>query len=206
MNPITRQKRFFSALSAVSFASFLLVAPLTKPARADDLTEAMESVLQYTAELHDIQFRYQLSDRPILTPCGVISLAAFCTVDNTVYVNVTEVNRTSANPLFPLYAVAHESAHAIQWNRGIGGMNTGGMTIGIELHADCLAGDTLSWILSRARTLSKEEYVMAGNFLARAAAEVGDFETPDKSHGTPQQRSDAVLQGFYGENHEACSR
>lgn len=206
MNWITRQKRFFSALSAVSLTSFLVVAPVTKPARADDLTEAMESVLQYTAELHDIHFRYQLSDRPLMSPCGVISLAAFCTLDNTVYVNVVEVNRVSENPLFPLYAVAHEAAHAIQWNRGIGGMNSGGMTIGIELHADCLAGDTLSWILSRARALSQEEYIFAGDLLARAAAEVGDFETPDHSHGTPKQRSDAVLQGFYGENHEVCSQ
>jgi predicted metalloprotease len=112
----------------------------------------------------------------------------------------------SENPLFPLYAVAHEAAHAVQWNRGIGGMNEGGMAIGIELQADCFAGDTLSWLLTEARGLSKQDYIEAGNLLAGAASEVGDFEAPGKSHGTPQQRSDAVLQGFYGENHQACTR
>jgi hypothetical protein len=35
---------------------------------------------------------------------------------------------------------------------------------------------------------------------------VGDFEAPNNSHGTPQQRGDSVLQGFYGENHQACMR
>ncbi len=204
MNLITRHKRFFSALSAVSFSSFLLVAPLTKPARADQLTDAMEAVLEYTGSLHQIKFSYVLEKRPIVTPCGVISLAAFCTIDNTVYVNVSEVSRASANPLFPLYAVAHEAAHAVQWNRGIGGMNEGGMVIGIELQADCLAGDTLAWLFSEARTLSKEEYIQARNLLAGSASEVGDFEAPNQSHGTPQQRAESVLQGFYGEDHRAC--
>jgi uncharacterized protein len=204
MNPITRYKRFFSALSAVSFSSWLLVAPLSRPARADDLIEAMEAVIEYTARLHQIDFKYLLSNKPAVTPCGVISLAAFCTLDNTVYVNVTAVRSISENPLFPLYAAAHESAHAVQWNRGIGGMNDGVMAIGIELQADCLAGDTLSWLFSQSRELSRREYIQAGNLLAESASEVGDFEAIAKSHGTPQQRADAVLQGFYGENHEAC--
>jgi predicted metalloprotease len=205
MNFVYHHKRLFSTLSAVSLSSILLTAPLASKARADDLTDAMEVVIQYTAQLHQINFQYLMSDVPMVTPCGVISLAAFCTLDNTVYVNVTEVSHASDNPLFPLYAVAHEAAHAIQWNRGIGGMNEGGMAIGIELQADCFAGDILARLLTEAQTLSKREYIQAGTLLSAAASEVGDFEAPSQSHGTPQQRSDSVLQGFYSENPAVCT-
>jgi predicted metalloprotease len=206
MKPNSGRKRLLSLISAVSCSSLLILSPLAQRAQADDITDALEAVIEYTAQLHQINFKYLLSNGPITTPCGVISLAAFCTVDNTVYVNLQQVTRISDNPLFPLYAVAHEAAHAVQWNRGIGGIDEGGMSIGIELQADCLAGDTLSWLFTEARGLSKQDYIMAGKLLAEAASEVGDFEAPNRSHGTPQQRGDSVLQGFYGENHEACMR
>lgn len=206
MNSPSGYKRLFSLISAVSCSSLFLLSPLAEEARADDINDAIEAVIEYTAQLHQINFKYLLSNAPMTTPCGVISLAAFCTLDNTVYVNVSEVTRISDNPLFPLYAVAHEAAHAVQWNRGIGGIDEGGITIGIELQADCLAGDTLSWLFTEARGLSKNDYILAGQLLAESASEVGDFEAPNRSHGTPQQRGDSVLQGFYGENHQTCMR
>jgi uncharacterized protein len=206
MNYNSGRKRLLSLIYAVSCSSLLVLSPLAESVRADDVTDAMEAVIEYTAQLHQINFKYLLSNTPMTTPCGVISLAAFCTLDNTVYVNVKEITRTSDNPLFPLYAVAHEAAHAIQWNRGIGGIDEGGMSIGIELQADCLAGDTLSWLFTEARGLSKNDYILAGQLLAEAASEVGDFEAPNNSHGTPQQRGDSVLQGFYADNHQACMR
>jgi len=183
MKPNSGRKRLLSLISAVSCSSLLILSPLAQRAQADDITDALEAVIEYTAQLHQINFKYLLSNGPITTPCGVISLAAFCTVDNTVYVNLKQ-----------------------QWNRGIGGIDEGGMSIGIELQADCLAGDTLSWLFTEARSLSKQDYIIAGKLLAEAASEVGDFEAPNNSHGTPQQRGDSVLQGFYGENHQACMR
>ncbi|MDJ0527444.1 MAG: metalloprotease, partial [Microcystis sp. M53600_WE12] len=109
MKPNSGLKRLLSLISAVSCSSLLILSPLAQRAQADDITDALEAVIEYTAQLHQINFKYLLSDGPITTPCGVISLAAFCTVDNTVYVNLKQVTGISDNPLFPLYAVAHEA-------------------------------------------------------------------------------------------------
>jgi predicted metalloprotease len=156
---------------------------------------------------YEVNFNYVLEYQATYSDCGVVTLAAFCPADNTVYINVEAVTSTSENLVFPLFVAAHETAHAIQWNLGIGGMNSGAVTIGTELQADCLAGDALSWMFSKLASVSGEEYKQMEYLVGLAAAQVGDYDYHNSDHhGTPEQRVSFALRGFTGENFQACLR
>ncbi|OKH26057.1 hypothetical protein NIES593_02985 [Hydrococcus rivularis NIES-593] len=176
-------------------------------AKAQSVEGAIEGVINYMTSLYEVNFNYVLEHQPTYSDCGVVTLAAFCPADNTVYINVEAVKGASDNPVFSLFVAAHETAHAVQWNLGIGGMDSGAVTIGTELQADCLAGDALSWMFSKLASVSGEEYEQMGYLVGLAAAQVGDYDYHDSAHhGTPEQRVSFALRGFAGENFQACLR
>jgi predicted metalloprotease len=194
-----------SALIAITFLPVGSAQAEAQPLSLSEIALAMEEVINYVASLHGVEFQYALTNQTKYTPCGAIAISGFCPEDNTVYINVPAIVKESDNPIFPLFAAAHEAAHALQWNRGIGGMDSGAVTIGAELQADCMAGDALSWLFSEMNTFSKKEYEGLGELVGLAAAQGGDFDYSHAAHhGTPQQRAAFALRGYYGDDARVC--
>jgi uncharacterized protein len=124
------------------------------------------------------------------TACGRISGSVYCPRSNSIYITRQHIKMAYKYGDAALaYIVAHEYAHAIQFVNGFMPRN---ITLA-ELQADCLAGYYLGTIQNV--TLDERDI----QEIATQAYKIGDFEFGNPNHhGTPKQRTNAVLSGFKG--------
>jgi hypothetical protein len=157
----------------------------------------------------------------VLTACGerAGSQAAFyCPADDTIYVaqefaaalyeGVAEglpgeaagFGR-AAGDFAVAYVLAHEYAHNLQQELGVFNLLRSEIAAPYELHADCWAG---VWAYS----VYAEGELQPGDIeeAANTALAVGDFDVgAARHHGTPEQRRDALLEGFESGDPARCS-
>ncbi|MBX3004055.1 MAG: neutral zinc metallopeptidase [Anaerolineales bacterium] len=161
--------------------------------------------------------------------CGFASSASgpfYCQRDRTVYVDLsffdTILTRLGARggPLATAYVIAHEYGHHVQNLFGV--LNTSGAIqdtgpesdiVFTELQADCLAGIWMSHATETGylSSLTRDEILQALD----AAVSVGDdriqqqtqgYIVPDAwTHGSSQQRLDALQDGLNSGDIESCN-
>ncbi len=122
------------------------------------------------------------------SPCGRISGSMYCTRNNTIYITRQHIQMAYQHGDAALaYILTHEYAHAVQT---IGRFRPRTITA-TELQADCLAGYYMGVIPNV--TFDRQDI----QEIATLAYQIGDFEfNNEQHHGTPQQRTQAVLTGF----------
>ncbi|WP_295616341.1 neutral zinc metallopeptidase [Chamaesiphon sp. GL140_3_metabinner_50] len=122
------------------------------------------------------------------SPCGRIAGSLYCTRNNTIYITTQHIRMAYRYGDAALaYILAHEYAHAAQT---VGGFTPNNITK-IELQADCLAGFYMGAMPNV--TFDRQDI----EEIAQIAYQVGDYEFNNRQHhGTPEQRSEAVLRGF----------
>ncbi len=124
----------------------------------------------------------------ISSPCGRVSGSLYCTRNNTIYITQQHIQMAYQYGDAALaYILAHEYSHAAQtW----GGFRPSNIAQ-IELQADCLAGFYLG--VMPTVTFDQQDIEQ----IAEIAYQVGDYEFNNRQHhGTPEQRSKAVILGF----------
>jgi predicted metalloprotease len=108
--------------------------------------------------------------------------------EGTYTLNGRQVDGGSGD-MGPAFAVAHEFAHSLQSELGfLDGRFT---TLQTELHADCWAG---VWAADAEAAGMFDDGDIEESVLT--AWVIGDTDSPDRSHGTPDERIDAFLTGF----------
>jgi uncharacterized protein len=121
------------------------------------------------------------------SPCGRVAGTLYCTRNNTIYITQQHIKMAYQYGDAALaYILAHEYAHAAQT---VGGFRPD--ITAIELQADCLAGFYMGAMPNV--TFDRQDIEQ----IAEIAYRVGDYEFNNRQHhGTPEQRSKAVLLGF----------
>jgi uncharacterized protein len=124
------------------------------------------------------------------TPCGRISGSLYCLRNHSIYITRQHIRMAYRYGDAALaYIVAHEYAHAIQYVNGFMPRNI----TAAELQADCMAGYYLGTLPNV--SLNRRDLVE----IASLAYKIGDYEFGNPAHhGTPKQRSNAVLRGLQG--------
>lgn len=122
------------------------------------------------------------------TPCGRISGSIYCNRNNTIYITRQHIQMAYQHGDAALaYILAHEYAHAVQT---VGRFRPRNITA-TELQADCLAGYYMGVIPNV--TFDRQDI----QEIATLAHRIGDYEyNHAQHHGTPQQRTQAVLTGL----------
>jgi uncharacterized protein len=122
------------------------------------------------------------------SPCGRISGSLYCPRNNTIYITKQHLQMAYQYGDAALaYILTHEYAHAAQT---VGGFRPSTIT-NIELQADCLAGFYMGAMPNVTFDRNDIEQI------ASLAYQIGDYEFNNRQHhGTPEQRSQAVLLGF----------
>ena len=170
----------------------------TMDAAADDLDEYFEEVLE--AEGFGNEYRSPRNvvfyTDPIETACGesLENNAFFCSGDNSIYMHEPfMLELWEVGPFSPVYVLAHEWGHLVQWDLGI--LGGGSLSVQVELQADCLAGNY-------ALDLDERDYIDERNLLEAGVTliSVGDPENypwwAPGAHGTSEQRVEAYTQGY----------
>jgi hypothetical protein len=126
----------------------------------------------------------------VSTPCGRIGGSMYCTRNHTIYITRQHIKMAYQHGDAALaYMFAHEYAHAMQF---AGRFMPRNITLA-ELQADCLAGYYLGVIPNV--TFDREDI----REIATLAYRIGDYEFHHRNHhGTPKQRTQAVLRGLQG--------
>ncbi len=122
------------------------------------------------------------------SPCGRVSGSLYCPRSNTIYITKQHLQMAYQYGDAALaYILTHEYAHAAQT---VGGFRPSTITK-IELQADCLAGFYMGAMPNVTFDRNDIEQI------ASLAYQIGDYEFNNRQHhGTPEQRSQAVLLGF----------
>lgn len=122
------------------------------------------------------------------TPCGRVSGSMYCVRNNTIYITSQHIRMAYQYGDAALaYIIAHEYSHAIQT---VGRFRPKNITA-IELQADCLSGYFMGVMPDV--TFDREDVEQ----IATLAYQIGDYEFNNtQHHGTPQERTRAVLIGF----------
>lgn len=165
----------------------------------------------------------------VQSACGVSSAASgpfYCPGDYQVYIDLSflsELRRMGANGDFAFaYVIAHEVGHHVQNLVGIAKqvrqeqaraskVQANGLSVSMELQADCLAGVWINHTESRNAILEPGD-IEEG---LRAAAAVGDDTIMQRSgraprremftHGSAQERMDWFRRGMQTGNIESCN-
>lgn len=124
----------------------------------------------------------------VRTPCGRIGGSMYCPRNHTIYITKQHIRMAYQHGDAALaYMFAHEYAHAMQM---AGGFIPRNITLA-ELQADCLAGYYLGVIPNV--TFDRDDI----REIATLAYRIGDYEFNNRNHhGTPKQRTQAVLRGL----------
>jgi uncharacterized protein len=124
------------------------------------------------------------------SPCGRVGGSLYCPRNNTIYITQQHIRLAYRYGDAALaYIFAHEYAHAAQT---IGRFAPPNVTQA-ELQADCLAG----YYMGVMPDVSFDDKDIEE--IARTAFYLGDYEyNNSQHHGTPKQRTVAVLSGFKG--------
>jgi len=158
--------------------------------------------------------------RAVRTGCGTpagADAAFYCPSDDTIYVSVELAARIwsgVANNLpgqsagyghavgdFGLaYVVAHEYAHNVQQELGLGEMDPRAGVEPIELQADCMAGLWGNSVYRAGKLQPGDVEEAISTVMA-----VGDFDLGNpQHHGTPEQRREAWLIGYESGDPARC--
>ncbi len=126
--------------------------------------------------------------------CGRVSGSLYCPRSNTIYITKQHIQMAYQYGDAALaYILTHEYAHAAQT---VGGFRPRTITA-IELQADCLAGYYMGAMPNVTFDRNDIEQI------ASLAYQIGDYEFNNRQHhGTPEQRSQAVLLGFQASQQE----
>ena len=159
--------------------------------------------------------------------CGVADSAMgpfYCPSDRRIYLDTSffqELAQRFAAPgdFAQAYVIAHEVGHHVQTitgmsdriraaQRGVGQAQSNAMQVQMELQADCYAG---VWA-ARERVAMEPGDIEEG---MRAASAIGDDTLQRRSggqvvpesftHGSAQQRQEALMRGFNGGSPQACA-
>jgi predicted metalloprotease len=159
--------------------------------------------------------------------CGAADSAMgpfYCPADNKIYLDTSffqELQQRFQAPgdFAQAYVIAHEVGHHVQTitgtsdrirqaQRAAGEAQSNALQVRMELQADCYAG---VWA-ARERVALEQGDMEEG---MRAAAAIGDDTLQRRSggqvvpesftHGTSQQRQEALMRGFNGGNPQACA-
>ncbi len=124
----------------------------------------------------------------ISSPCGRVSGSLYCPRSNTIYITKQHIQMAYQYGDAALaYILTHEYAHAAQT---VGGFRPKTITQ-IELQADCLAGFYMGVMPNVEFDSNDIEQI------ATLAYQIGDYEFNNRQHhGTPEERSQAVILGF----------
>ena len=122
------------------------------------------------------------------SPCGRVSGSLYCPRSNTIYITKQHLQMAYQYGDAALaYILTHEYAHAAQT---VGGFRPSTITK-IELQADCMAGFYMGAMPNVTFDRNDIEQI------ASLAYQIGDYEFNNRQHhGTPEERSRAVLLGF----------
>ncbi|HEV7375948.1 MAG TPA: neutral zinc metallopeptidase [Pyrinomonadaceae bacterium] len=135
--------------------------------------------------------------QPIRTPCGVAVMnnAFYCAAANTIYYDYNFINNMYSNvgDYAAVSIIAHEWGHLVQAQLGVGQ----GLSIQMELQADCLAGAYTQYA-KIARELEEGDMEEAGVGLFNAGDPRGMPWFAAQAHGKPMDRISAFLDGYKG--------
>ena len=133
------------------------------------------------------------------TPCARVSGSMYCPRNNTIYITGQHIRFAYEYGDAALaYILSHEYAHAVQ----TAGRFMPRSITAAELQADCLAGYFMGTMPNVNFDLEDIKQI------ATVAHEIGDYEFNNADHhGTPEQRTRAVLTGIQAsqkQNVSAC--
>jgi predicted metalloprotease len=177
------------------------------------MTEVIENVDSYweetlaTAgqEAPSVRYAWLPPGSATSTGCGATAgdgAAFYCPNDDTIYISEAFASRFyQAGDFAVAYVIAHEYAHNVQSELGVYANAQGQQAKPFELQADCLAG---TW----ANAADKQGILEAGDIEEglETALAIGDFEYESQQHhGTPEERRDALLNGYENGSPSACN-
>jgi hypothetical protein len=156
------------------------------------------------------------------TACGITAArdaAFYCPADDTIYVSQQFAHDLyrgvsqglpgqsagygrASGDFAVAYVIAHEYAHNLQQEFGIFDNAQGPTARPYELQADCWAGTWANSVFAQG-DLVREDL----DEILNAALAVGDFDVGNEQHhGTPEERREAVLDGFRTGDPSVCRR
>ena len=156
------------------------------------------------------------------TACGIQAArdaAFYCPADDTIYVSqqfAYDLYRgvsqglpgqsagygRASGDFAVAYVIAHEYAHNLQQEFGIFDNSQGPSARPYELQADCWSGTWANSVYAEGE-LAKDDL----DEILNAALAVGDFDVGNaQHHGTPEERRDAVLDGYRTGDPSVCRR
>lgn len=188
-----------------------------------------QTFADFGLQYNDAQF--QLYDQPIRTGCGSATAAIgphYCPLDNGVYLELGFFDQLAtqfgaSGDAAWAYVIGHEYAHHVQNEIGISTEvrelqsrypnERNGLSVKLELQADCLAGVWMGSLAQRSNSIDFEDDNEVREAL-NAAAAVGDDRIQEATagytdphtwtHGSSQQRYDWFLTGYQTVDTEFC--
>lgn len=135
------------------------------------------------------QYVYIPEGETILSTCGQLeeNAYAFCRGDDTVYIGQTQEWQfyQEYGSISPVFGVAHEFGHHIQFKAGIPQPTSSQEEVNHENQADCIAG---AWVLWADQVAHILEYPKDLGNIDALLVRIADVEGPNQTHGTASER------------------
>lgn len=181
--------KFFTRVSIAAITAFATHVPLQANQLGPEVV--LKAVYAGTRQVDETNSRPRVRwnvSNGTASACGRISGSLYCPRNNTIYITKQHIQMAYQYGDAALaYILTHEYAHAAQ-TFGRFRPNT---IVQIELQADCMAGYYMGAMPNVTFDRNDIEQI------ASLAYQIGDYEYNNRQHhGTPQQRSQAVILGF----------
>ncbi len=190
--------KFFTRLSIATVTAFAAHIPLQASELGAEvvLKSVYVGLRQVDSTRSNPRVRWNVSNGTS-SACGRVSGSLYCPRSNTIYITKQHIQMAYQYGDAALaYILTHEYAHAAQT---VGGFRP--KTIAqIELQADCMAGYYMGAMPNVTFDRNDIEQI------ASLAYQIGDYEFNNRQHhGTPEERSQAVLLGFQASQQNGIS-
>ncbi len=190
--------KFFTRLSIATVTAFAAHIPLQASELGPEvvLKSVYVGLRQVDSTRSNPRVRWNVTNGTS-SPCGRVSGSLYCPRSNTIYITKQHIQMAYQYGDAALaYILTHEYAHAAQT---VGGFRPKTITQ-IELQADCMAGYYMGAMPNV--TFDRDDIEQ----IASLAYQIGDYEFNNRQHhGTPEQRSQAVLLGFQASQQNGIS-